>query len=132
MLNLPISALPNQEFQVVLDQNSWDISIKATNGIMAVSLTLNNNIVIQGARAVAGALIIQSQYLESGNFFFITQNYELPDYTQFGITQSLIYVSAQELAAYRATPSSPIITAAYFNPIASLPLRFAPQNYTIA
>lgn len=132
MLSLPVSALPNQQFQAILDSNVWDITIRSTNGVMSVSLSLNNNIVIENARAVAGSFIIASEYEEDGNFFFITTNQQLPDYTQFGVSQSLIYVSAQELAVFRAPPVSPIITAEFFNPIAPLPLRFQPVGYVLA
>lgn len=131
-MSIPIQPLPNQEFTVSLDGNTWDITLKTTNGVTVVTLVLNGNTLIENAIAAAGAMIIQYQYLENGNFFFVTQNYELPDYTQFGTTQSLIYASASELAAIRSTPSSPIINAAYFNPIASSPLRFSPQNYVLA
>jgi hypothetical protein len=68
---------------------------------------------------------------ESGNFFFTTANSALPFYTLFNTSQSLIYVSAAELTAFRATPAPPI-TAAFFNPIAALPLRFAPTGYQLA
>ena len=39
--------------------------------------------------------------------------------------------SAAELAVFRAPRTDPI-TAASFNPIAPLPLRFSPQNYAAA
>lgn len=132
MLSLPISALPNQEFQAILDNNSWNIIIRSTNEVMSVTLALNNTTVIENIRAVAGSLIIPSEYEESGNFFFVTTNQALPNYTQFGISQSLIYVSAAELVTFRSPPASPIITTASFNPIAALPLRFQPSGYVIS
>lgn len=126
---IPLQALPNQEFTIVLDNNQWDISIKDTNGVMSVSFTLNDNVIIENLHAAAGMRLIPSQYEEAGNFIFNTANFALPDYTQFEITQYLLYFSAAELAAIRTTTSPPI-TAAFFNPIAALPLRFAPQGYT--
>ena len=75
-------------------------------------------------RAVAGSLIIPSEYEENGNFFFTTANYQLPYYTQFNVNQSLLYVSAAELASFRSPAAVPI-TAAYFNPIAALPSYFS-------
>jgi hypothetical protein len=132
MLQLPVQALPNQEFQAVLDGNSWDFIIRSTNGIMSTTLALNGAVVVQNARCVAGSFVIPSRYEESGNFLFLTANNQLPDYTLFGSTQSVIYVSAAELAVFRTPPASAIITAASFNPIAALPLRFAPKNYLSA
>lgn len=125
---IPLQQIPNQAFSIVLDNNEWHFIIKAANGIMAMSLALNNVDIVDGIRAVANTLIIPSKYQESGNFLFLTQNFELPDYNQFGITQSLIYINAAELAVLRIPAITPI-TANDFNPIAALPLRFSPQGY---
>jgi hypothetical protein len=131
MQTIPIQPIPNQAFSIVLNNNQWDFIIKACNGIMAVSLTLNNVIIIENIRVVANQIIIPYQYLESGNFLFLTQNSELPNYTQFGITQTLIYLTAEELANLR-TPIAPPIKADNFNPLGGLPLRFSPQGYYVA
>lgn len=125
---VPLQAIPNQSFTIILDNNTWDFTIKTTKDVMSISLNLNGDGVIENARAVAGSLIIPARYQESGNFLFVTQNYELPYYTKFNVTQSLVYVTADELASYREQPTPPI-TASYFNPIADLPQRFAPQGY---
>lgn len=129
MQQVPIQALPNQEFTIILGGSTWDFTIRNANGVTVVSILRDSVPVLSNARAVAGAFIIPSIYEENGNFFFATANQQLPDYTQFNITQSLIYVTADELAVFRA-PQEPPITAADFNPIAALPLRFAPQGYT--
>lgn len=131
MQQIPLKAIPNQAFNSLLDNNSWDFVIRSTNGVMSVTLSLNSELVIDNMRAVAGSFVIPSLYQEAGNFIFITANNQLPDYRLFGITQSLIYASADELAVLR-TPAAPPITEAYFNPIAALPLRFKPQGYVLA
>lgn len=132
MQNIPIQAIPNQAFSIVLDNNSWGFVIKSTNGAISVSLTFNGVDLVDGARAVANMRIIPSQYEEAGNFAIVTLNHDVPDYTQFGITQQLIYASAAEIAALRNAPTPDPITAADFDPIAALPLRFAPQGYVLA
>lgn len=128
MQQVPIQAIPNQAFSIVLDKNTWEFVIKSTNGVMSVSLTRNGELIIDSLRAVSGMRIIPSKYEEAGNFVFYTQNFELPDYSKFNISQILVYFSAAELSVIRA-PVTPPITAAFFNPIASLPLRFSPQGY---
>lgn len=130
MKQIPLQSTPNQSLSAILDNNTWGITLKTIDYATIVSLTLNGVDVIDGARAVAGALIIPAQYQEksSGNFFFTTANFQIPFYNQFGLTQSMLYVSASELETFRQPPPSKI-TAAYFNPIAALPLRFAPQGY---
>ncbi|MHC5541896.1 phage baseplate plug family protein [Singulisphaera rosea] len=129
MMQVPIQAIPNQSFSVILDTNTWNFLLKTVEDTTVVGLTLNGTDILDGARAVSGSLIIPSRYEESGNFFFTTANFQLPFYTSFNVSQSLIYISAAELSAIR-TPPSPPITAAYFDPIAALPLRFAPQGYS--
>lgn len=132
MQTIPIQAIPNQEFTVILDNNEWSFIVKYS-GIMSVTLTLNGSLIMSSMRVVANEKIIPYEYLEreSGNFMFSTANYELPDYTKFGVTQSLIYINAAEMAAIRTPPAYPI-KATDFNPIAPLPLRFAPQGYILA
>lgn len=131
MQNLPIKNIPNQSLTVVLDNNQWGISIKETNGCMSVSLTKNGVDIISNMRAVANTKIIPSKYEEDGNFVFLSATQNLPDYMQFGITETLVYASPDELEALRI-PGTPPIIASEFDPLGALPLRFAPQGYTLA
>lgn len=133
MQRIPLEAIPNQTFTAVLNDNSWDITIKTAKDITAVTISLNNELIISNARAVSNTLLIPSRYqeLKSGNFLFLTKDYQLPIYTEFGLTQRLIYVTNDELEAARQPVGYPI-TESVFDPIADLPLRFKPQGYTIA
>lgn len=128
---VPLKIIPNQSFSIVLDNNVWNFALKATNGQTSVTILRDNVVVVEGARAVANELIIPAKYQEAGNFLFLTQNFQLPEYTQFGVTQLLVYVSQAELDAARIPPVG-IITVSDFNPIAALPLRFAPTGYEAA
>ena len=128
---LTIQAIPNQEFSVVLEEVRYTLSLRSTNGTVSVTIVRNGEQVVDSARAVAGMRIIPAKYQESGNFVIVTKDFEIPDYEQFGISQSLIYITQAELDALRV-PAPAIITADFFNPIAALPLRFAPQGYTLA
>jgi len=128
---IPLAALPNQKLTAILDGNRWDISVKLVRGNIAVSLTKNSAVVIQNVRVVGGARILQSRYQEDGNFAILASNESVLDYTQFGVTQYLVYISQAELAALSAKPRD-LITAAFFNPLGELPLRFAPQGYELA
>jgi len=131
MIEIPLQPLPNQSFFITLDDNQWNFTLKTTNGVVSASISLNGVVIVSNVRCVANQVIIPSVYLESGNFLFLTQNFQLPDYTQFGITQRLVYVTALELESFRA-PIVPPITAADFSPLAALPLRFKPEGYTLA
>jgi hypothetical protein len=101
MQQIPLAAIPNQTFTVTLDGNFYALTFKFANGIMTCTIYINDVLVLSNVRVVAGFPIIPYEYLENGNFVILTENEEYPDYTQFGITQQLIYASAAELGALR-------------------------------
>ena len=127
---VPIQTLPNQSFSITLDGNLFQIALRETNGVVSASMIINGVDEIDNVRCVAGTPIIPSRYQEAGNFLFLTQNGELPNYAKFNVSQILLYFTTAEIAAYRAPPSFPV-SASFFNPLGALPLRFAPQGYTL-
>lgn len=134
MQNIPLQALPNQSMQVPIDDNQWDISLKLTNGTISVTISLNEILLVENVRIVANTLILPYRYEENnnGNFVLSTQSFNIPDYTQFSITQMLFYITPEELTTARNSVPV-IITADDFDPAAgTLPLRFAPQGYRLA
>lgn len=131
---IPIQAVPSQSFSFIdPSSNQWDINIRLVAQQIAFSFTFNGALLIQGITAVAGARIIPYDYLENGNFVLITQSQQIPDYTQFGITQQLVFLEESDIIGFRQSLSSlSRITAADFDPNGALPLRFAPVGYTVA
>jgi hypothetical protein len=103
MIEITLDAIPNQSLTIQLDNNFYEISIKETNGAMAATIFRNDVVIISGARIVAGIPLLPYPYQEDGNFLLLTANDDIPYYTQFGITQTLIYASQSELEAIRAT-----------------------------
>lgn len=117
MIEVPVQAIPNQTLSIQLDNNQYDIHIVATTATTTdtgqgqvagevntvITIVRNNVTIVSGFRAMSGYPIIPYQYLEDGNFAFLTDNDDYPDYRKFGITQSLIYASASELETIRAT-----------------------------
>lgn len=128
MIQIPILAVPNQEFSIILEGRSYVIGLRTTNGQTSVSIVRDTVPVITNLRAASGAAIIPAKYQENGNFTFLTANFQLPDYTQFNLTQNFVYFTADELQVYRL-PAIPPIPLASFNPIAAPPLRYRPQGY---
>ena len=49
-----------------------------------------------------GMPLLPYRYQERGNFLLLTNEGDLPDFTQFGVTQFLVYLTAAELATLRA------------------------------
>lgn len=99
--SIDIAAVPNQTFTTTLDNNRYEINIYQTGNHMCVDITCNEIPLVTGDRIVNGQMWLPFAYLAgvNGNFILLTQNENLPDYTQFGITQTLVYQSASEIAA---------------------------------
>lgn len=96
---VPLQAVPNQEMSVRLADRRFVLRIKEAAGVMIADVTIDGAVVLQGTRIVAGTPLIPYAYLEQGNLLLLTDGGDLPDYTQFGVTQSLVYLSAAEIAA---------------------------------
>jgi hypothetical protein len=101
MVLIPLEPIVNQKFSTRLDNSRYEITIKETRGIMAVTILRDDVTIVDSVRAVAGVPLIPYAYLESGNFAFSTANDELPDWTKFGTTQNLIYAGSDELEIIR-------------------------------
>ncbi len=134
MQTVPIQAIPSQTFTFIdPSNNTWEIGIKNVAMQMAFSFTLNGVLLVQNSCGVAGYRLIPYDYLEDGNFVLITQNQQVPDYNQFGTNQTLVFLTKSEIAAFRVPLSSLArVSANDFDPNGALPLRFAPQGYTLA
>ena len=104
MINIPLQTIANQSLNIVLDGNNYTIRLHACEdknslvyGVTAVDIVRNNIVIVSGMRAVCGTPLIPYAYLENGNFIFVTQNDEYPNWNYFGINQFLIYASQAEL-----------------------------------
>jgi hypothetical protein len=103
MLQIPISAVVNQTFSIVLDSIQYDLAIYLAKNVMAMDITRNNIPVLLGERLLPNSLIIPYRYLENGNFFMTSEDGQYPIYTEFGVTQFMYFLSQSELTALRAT-----------------------------
>ena len=103
MQTVPIAAIANQKFSIRLDSVRFVISIQAVSGVMAITIERNGVVIVSGSRCLPNQLVIPypSDEGAAGNFMFLTHNDELPDYRLFNSTQSLEYITAAELAAFR-------------------------------
>lgn len=100
MIEIPLSAIPNQSLSIRLGDAQYDLRLFLCNNVMAIDIIRDNEVIIQGARLAPGFPILPYEYLSAGegNFVVVTENDEYPDYLQFGITQFLIYATTAELA----------------------------------
>lgn len=101
MIEITIQSVPNQLLSIDIDGYSFEIALK-TAGTMIADISIDQVMKVQGIKCLPNKPIIPYEYLEHGNFFFVTENEEYPDYTQFNISQSLVYLTADEMVALRA------------------------------
>lgn len=98
MMEIALLPVANQGFTVNLDSGLYDLTLRECAGMMCADIALNGATVITGTRIVAGEPIINFPYLEAGgNFVLYTQNGDLPYYDQFGVTQTLFYLTDAEM-----------------------------------
>lgn len=97
MQTIPLRALPNQTATFTLNQTRYSITIKETSGTMAANISVNEVEIISGLEIAAEAPLIPYQYLENGNLTIVTSDEEVPYYTEFGISQFLVYIPQSEL-----------------------------------
>lgn len=98
---IPLRPVPNQELSTTLDGVRFILRFNALDEAMAVTITVGGEILLIGQRVVSGVPLIPYRYLESGNFIFVSDNTDIPFYTDFGLTQNLLYYTAEELRGLR-------------------------------
>lgn len=99
-----LAPVANQTVSARLDGKRYVISLKSAGNIMLATIIRDGVTILSGMRCVAGALLIPYRSAEdaSGNFaFVIDDGATIPDYLQFGDTQTLVYYSNAEIEAAR-------------------------------
>lgn len=98
---ITLEAIPNQSLSIRLGENLFDITIKDANGIAAVTIVRNGETIVSGRRTQPGVPLMPYRALENdaGNFVFLTDNGEYPNYQNFGGTAFLIYLTNEEIEA---------------------------------
>ncbi len=96
---IPLEAVANQSFSVQFDNQSYDIELKETLGVMSATISINGVFVISNVRILADSPLIPYKYLIGigGNFIFTTESDNIAYFTSFGITQFLLYFTADEI-----------------------------------
>lgn len=103
MIDVGIATLANQALSIQLDERFYEIELREANGVMSATITRDGVTLISNVRVTAGTPLLPYRYQESGNFIMTTDGEAIPYWDQFNVTQFLVYLSADELAAYRGT-----------------------------
>lgn len=101
MIDVALAAVPNQSLSVQLDARGYVITLHQAGACVAATVVRDDVTIVDGVRVTPGTPLLPYRYQEAGNFILIVQDEALPDYTQFGVTQFLTYLSADELAGLR-------------------------------
>lgn len=99
-----LAPVPNQTVSCRLGGKRYILSFKSTGTLMLATIIRDGVTIVSGMRCVAGALLIpyRSEEDASGNFAFVIDDGKtIPDYLQFGDTQTLVYYSNAEIEAAR-------------------------------
>ena len=104
MIEIELAPLANQSLTVQIGDVVYIIDIREiVSSVMVAEVSRDNVTLISGVRLAAGTPVIPYRYKEAGNFLIITENDACPHWSEFGITQFLVYLDDAELEAYRAT-----------------------------
>lgn len=101
MRDIPITATANQKLTVTIDLTRFTVTLKAAVGCMTCTIEIDGVEVLTGSRVLAGEMLIPYRYRENGNFILMTEDDALPDWTEFGSTQFLRYLTPDEMDAIR-------------------------------
>lgn len=102
--NIPLENVSNQSLSIQIDDIRYYIRFRDIGGMMSADMSIDDQLIFEGVRVVGGYPLIPYKYLEGdgGNFIFLTELGDIVYWDRFGITQSLLYFSAEELAVIRA------------------------------
>lgn len=101
MIDVGIATLANQALSIQLDERFYEIELREANGVMSATITRDGITLVSNIRVTAGTPLLPYRYQEAGNFIMTTDDEAIPYWDQFNVTQFLVYLSADELAAYR-------------------------------
>jgi hypothetical protein len=107
MQTLALSNISDQTFTTELDGDRYVIRVFTIPGAMASDVMKNEVQLTTGQRITPGSFLIPFFGYQGtgGNFLLLTANDELPDPSQFGITQTLVYLGYQEMVAASKVPN---------------------------
>ncbi len=103
MIEITLQQIANQSFTFTADNFRYEVTLKDIgSNLMIATVAIDDVIMISGARVLAGVPLLPFRHIEEGNFIFITENEENPYYTNFGVSNTLVYASPAELEVIRA------------------------------
>lgn len=104
MVEIPLIQQPNQELNIILNEQNCTIQVKQLGDYVYLSLWLDDTLIRESAICMIGVFIIQGTLTHfNGNLVFIdatspANNQSQPDYSQFSDRFKLLYLTDDEVA----------------------------------
>lgn len=99
MYRVPLSTLPNQRVAFNVDGAYWQLKVYQAVDTMFADIRRNGVMIIQGVRCQPGQGLMPYRYMSAPNFGnFVFDG--IVDWTEFGISCSLLYLDALEFAEF--------------------------------
>lgn len=101
MLLIPLAQVPNQAISFTGDGVLWTLHVYQGGNFMCADVLKSGVPVVNGVRCFGGIALLQYDYMSApdlGNLLFDTD----ADWTNFGASCSLYYLSQSEMAVFDA------------------------------
>lgn len=107
---ITLEAVDNQSFTFTGDSQRYLINLRTIDDTLYMDVTMNGASIISGAQCLPGQMVVPYAYLEGdgGNFIFNTTSGNNPQAANFGSSDTLLYVTAAEMAVARADNASAV------------------------
>jgi len=102
MESIAIDVLSSQRFTFTAGGNNYKLKIYSIDGHMSYDLFINSIEIVAGFKIVNDIPLLPYPHQEvNGNILLQIPEDEIPDYTRFGLSQFLYYLTEDETTAYR-------------------------------
>lgn len=103
MFLIPLQPVPNQEFNIVLNGKDYHIALHTIQDLTYMSCWVDGKILFHSQLCTPNNWVNPYNYVSvNGKFYFRCLEEQYPIFTQFGITQSLVFYTAEEVEALNA------------------------------
>lgn len=100
MYRLPIESIPNQVFTVVIDNITYRCALRNIQNLTFMSVWADGDLLFYNQLCVPNSFVNPYNYLSiNGKFYFRCINNDYPFFKNFGVTQELLFYTAEEVIA---------------------------------
>jgi hypothetical protein len=98
---IPLDAVPNQAFSVRLDGALYALQIKEARGVMVIDIARDGVDLVRGLMMKGETPLLPYRHMEEGNLVLTTDGELEPFWDQFGVSQTLTYLTLAEVEELR-------------------------------